>query len=57
MTKNTTCIVMRKACLQEDEGRESYVASFDDRAKAQAWVDQQKGEYFGPGDYKIVGPS
>lgn len=49
------CIVMRKAVLQEDEGREHFVESFPDRQSAQDWIDAQKGQYFRPSDYYITG--
>ena len=48
-------IVMRSPVFMEDEGRHFFAAGpFDDREAAQAWIDEQEGEYFLPGDYYIA---
>jgi hypothetical protein len=49
-------IVMRHACLMEDEGRHSRVRDFDTRQEAAEWISRQEGEYFTPSDYYIVSP-
>lgn len=46
--------VLRLPCLQEDEGRTTYIDSFDTKEQAQAWIDAQKNKYFKPGDYTIA---
>lgn len=47
-------IVVRKPCLMEDEGRSFLVGQFETKEKAREWIQAQKGEYFGPGDYAIM---
>jgi hypothetical protein len=41
-------------CLPEDEGRSFLQHTYKTREEAQAWIDKQKGEYFGPGNYSIL---
>jgi hypothetical protein len=38
----------------EDEGREHLVRIVDSHEEAVEWIAKQKGEYFGPGDYRIM---
>lgn len=47
-------VVMRRACLQEDEGRVSFVQSFNSEKAARGWIKKQKG-YFSASDYFIAG--
>lgn len=47
-------IVMRSPCLMEDEGRHFFVDVFPTKEEAQAWINNQEGEYFGPGNYYIA---
>ncbi len=47
-------IVIRMACLQEDEGRNFFVASYSTRKEAETWIAQQANEYFGSSNYKIM---
>lgn len=47
-------VVIRKAVLMEDEGREQLVQRFDTEDEARAWVAAQEGEYFGPSDYYVA---
>lgn len=46
--------VMRHPCLMEDEGRHFFVLGPVPREVAQGFIEAQRGEYFGPGDYYIV---
>ncbi len=50
----TTVVIMRRPCVQEDEGRHFYVKGPLTEAEAKAWIAAQKGEYFSPGDYYTV---
>lgn len=47
-------VVIRKPCLQKDEGRHFYVNQFETREQAQEFIDAQEGEYFRPHDYYIA---
>jgi hypothetical protein len=47
--------IMRYATIMEDEGQETYIKNFDTKLDAEKWIARQKGEYFGPGDYYIIG--
>lgn len=47
-------IVMRRPCLMEDEGRTEFIKAFELRGQAQAWIDDQHGQYFPPSDYYIL---
>jgi hypothetical protein len=38
----------------EDEGRTFHVKSFPTMKEAWKWIEAQKGEYFGPGNYYIA---
>jgi hypothetical protein len=49
-----TFIVMRRACLMEDEGRHEFMGIYPTREAAAAWITAQKGQYFKPGDYYIA---
>jgi hypothetical protein len=51
----TKFVVMRRAD-QGDEGIDRESGTFDSRKLAEDWVSSQKGEYYSPGDYYIVGP-
>jgi hypothetical protein len=46
-------VIIRKAVLMEDEGREHIISIEDSREAAQKWIAAQKGEYFSPSDYRI----
>jgi hypothetical protein len=48
--------IMRYPCLMEDEGRHFFISGPMPRAEAEAWIANQKGEYFGPGSYYLTGP-
>lgn len=48
-------IVMRRAVLQEDEGREAYIGQYNSQAEAEAWIAAQEGCYFRPSEYYIPG--
>jgi hypothetical protein len=47
-------VIIRRAVLMEDEGREHLVRIVDSHEEAVEWIAKQKGEYFGPGDYRIM---
>lgn len=47
-------LVVRKAVLMEDEGRQSIERSFVTKAEAVDWVAAQVNKYFGPHDYFIL---
>ena len=47
-------IIIRKAVLMEDEGREHVEKVFVTEAEANAWIAIQKDEYFKPHDYYIT---
>jgi hypothetical protein len=47
-------VIIRKAVLMEDEGREHLVKIMNSRQEAIEWVAKQAGQYFGPGDYRIL---
>lgn len=47
-------VIMRKAVLMEDEGRQEFIKTAHTRKEAQDWIDAQKNEYFKPGDYYIA---
>jgi hypothetical protein len=49
-------MVMRRPVLMEDEGRHFPIKDGLTYEAAEAWIAQQKGEYFGPGDYYIFPP-
>lgn len=46
-------VVMRRAVLQEDEGRDHYIQGFETEQEALAFVANQVG-YFKPGDFYIL---
>ena len=46
-------LVIRKAVLQEDEGRVTPIKVFFLKANATAWIEKQEGEFFKPGDYYV----
>jgi hypothetical protein len=48
-----TWLVIRRAVLMEDEGREHVEGRYDSHQAAQAWVNAQKG-YFRPGDFYVA---
>lgn len=48
-------IVMRKPSVMEDGGRHSFVDSFAKEEDAYSWIASQKGKYFGPSRYYVVG--
>lgn len=48
-------IIMRAHCLPEDEGRDFFERKTETIEEANEWIEGQEGEYFGPGDYYIVG--
>lgn len=47
-------IIVRKAVLMEDEGREEFVKVYETREAAEKWIKDQKEEYFKPLDYYIA---
>lgn len=47
-------IVVRRAVLPEDEGRQHIVRSFNSLVKAQQWIADQVGQYHPPGDYYVA---
>lgn len=47
-------IIMRKACLPEDEGRVHFQGMYKTREEANKWLEAQKGEYFRLGDYYTI---
>ena len=47
------CIVIRRACLPEDEGREEIVEIYNSVLEARNWIDAQENEYFKPQDYYV----
>jgi len=47
-------LVIRRAVLQEDEGREHLIAAFWSRSHAETWIANQEDQYFRPSDYYIV---
>lgn len=47
-------VVMRRAVLMEDEGREQMIHGYDTQKEAEDWIAEQKGEYFGPQDYYVA---
>lgn len=51
---NTIYLVMRKASLMEDEGREQHMFHTASKQDAETWIADQKGEFFGPKDYYIA---
>lgn len=50
-------VVMLKAVVMEQEGRESVAVVKHTREEAEAWIAAQKGEYFHPTDYYILEPA
>lgn len=50
--------IIRKACLQEDEGRDSMLPmSFDTKDEAYEWIDEAcraRGSYFVKSDYTVA---
>jgi hypothetical protein len=54
MSNNAPWIVMRAACLQEDEGRDFFMQRFSTREDAEKWIAEQEGQYFRPSDYYIA---
>lgn len=49
-------VIIRRAVLMEDEGRENIVKVCRTRAEAETWIAKQAGEYFGSSDYYIAVP-
>jgi len=47
-------IVVRYACLPEDEGRNFLIKGYKTKEEAKAWIQDQKGKYFRPSDYGIL---
>ena len=54
MTDEPKVIIMRYPVLMEDEGRHFFIKGQMTQAEAKKWIDEQKGQYFTPGDYYIV---
>lgn len=48
------CVIIRKAVLMEDEGREHLIKICASLEEAKEWVAKQAGEYFSPTDYRIM---
>jgi hypothetical protein len=48
--------VFRRPVVMEDEGRHFNVEGPLTYSEAETWIAAQAGQYFGPGDYYIVGP-
>lgn len=51
--KTKLCVIMRRPCLPEDEGRHFFIKGPLPRATAEHWVALQAGEFFRPSDYYI----
>lgn len=49
----TLAHIMRRPVLMEDEGRHLLIKTTT-KEEALDWIEAQKGEYFGPGDYYII---
>jgi len=49
-------IIMRKPCIQEDEGRHFIERQDLTKKEAEKWIADQVGEYFGPQAFYIVEP-
>lgn len=49
------CVIMRRAVLQEDEGRQEFIRTCSSRKEAKDWIRKQKHQYFSPSDYYVVG--
>ena len=47
-------VVLRKPCLQEDEGRSFYIGKYASREIAEAKIKSEVG-YFKESDYEIIG--
>lgn len=47
-------IIVRLPCLPEDEGRTFFIKSVASEQEGKDWIAQQEGEYFGPGDYRVM---
>jgi len=49
-------VLIRKACLMEDEGRSHLVGVFVSREKAEEWLDKnaKPTDYFSRSDYEIM---
>lgn len=45
--------IMRRPCIQEDEGRHFFVKRLP-QDEAEQWIIQQEGKYFRPSDYYIT---
>ena len=52
--KEKPVVIMRRACLPEDEGRNFFEREEKTLKEARAWIKAQEKEYFGPSDYYIV---
>lgn len=48
-----TVILMRRACFQEDGGRDCYIMTCS-QEEAKEWLAEQVGEFYGPNDYYMV---
>lgn len=46
--------IMRRAVLMEDEGRSHLIKIVESKEEATKWIQEQKGQYFGPSDYYIM---
>lgn len=51
---NKPYIVLRRASLMEDEGRDEYINKFETYDLAMGWIQGQRGKYFSPDNYYVA---